>query len=157
MLQGLLGDRTTSHGGLSSQDYRTDGARSCAGEAARRQSEQTNSPIRKRRFLCPVRAEQMRRNVRVKTNWKRHKNPRTLEGASTCSAGADVDMRVMHAGAGWQYLFHEVCADIDLFCASNCPCAFGHSTRVLDMVLRVDDFIVAGCGDDLDLAVSETG
>ena len=25
------------------------------------------------------RAEQMRRNVRVKTNWKRHKNPRTLE------------------------------------------------------------------------------
>ena len=40
----------------------------------------------------------MRRNVRVKTNWKRHKNPRTLDGASSSSAGADVDMRVIHAG-----------------------------------------------------------
>ena len=39
----------------------------------------------------------MRRNVRVKTNWKRHKNPRT-GGAASSSAGADVDMRVIHAG-----------------------------------------------------------
>ena len=39
----------------------------------------TNSPIRKRRLLCPVRAEQMRRNVRVKTIWNHQKNPQTLE------------------------------------------------------------------------------
>ena len=32
-----------------------------------------------RRLLCPVRAEQMRRNVQVKTIWKRHKNPQALE------------------------------------------------------------------------------
>ena len=79
--RGCLVIPTTSHGGMSSQEYRTDGERSCAREAPRRQSEQekTNSPPRNRRLLCPVRAEQMPRNVCVKTNWKCHKNPRTLD------------------------------------------------------------------------------
>ena len=44
----------------------------------------------------------------------------------------------------------KVGADIGLLSSSNCPCAFGHSTRDLDTVVHGDDFIVAGDGDDLD-------
>ena len=51
---------------------------------------------------------------------------------------------------GWQHLVQKVGADIGLLSASNCPCAFGHTSRDSDMVVHGDDFIVAGCGDDLD-------
>ena len=54
------------------------------------------------------------------------------------------------AAAGWQHLVHKVGADIGLFSSSSCPCAFGHSTRDLDMVVHGDDIIVTGDGDDLD-------
>ena len=40
-------------------------------------------------------------------------------------------------------------ADIGLLSSSKCPCAFGHASRELDMVVHGDDFVVAGCGDDL--------
>ena len=54
------------------------------------------------------------------------------------------------AAAGWQHLVQKVGTDIGLLSSCNCPCAFGHSTRDLDMVVHGDDFIVAGDGDDLD-------
>ena len=44
------------------------------------------------------------------------------------------------AAAGWQHRVQKVGADIGLL----------DSTRDLDMVVRGDDFIVAGDGDDLD-------
>ena len=44
----------------------------------------------------------------------------------------------------------KVGTDIVLLCSSNCPCGFRHSSPDLDMVVRGDDFMVAGCGDDLD-------
>ena len=53
------------------------------------------------------------------------------------------------AAAGWQHLVQEVGTDIGWLSPSNCPCAFGHSTRDLDMVVHGDDF-VAGDVDDLD-------
>ena len=57
----------------------------------------------------------------------------------------------LFAAAGWQHLVQRVGADIGLLCSSNCPCAFGHSSRDLDKVVHHgDDFFVAGCGDDLD-------
>ena len=48
------------------------------------------------------------------------------------------------------HLVQKVGTDIGMLSSSNCPCAFGHSTRDLDMVVHCDDFIVAGDGDDLD-------
>ena len=36
--------------------------------------------------------------------------------------------------------------DIGLLSSSNCPCAFGHASRDLDMVVHGDGFVVAGCG-----------
>ena len=54
------------------------------------------------------------------------------------------------AAAGWQHLVQKVVEDIGLLCSSNCPCGFGHSSRELDMVVHGDDFIVVGCGADLD-------
>ena len=54
------------------------------------------------------------------------------------------------AAAGWQHLVQKVGTDIGLLSSSNCPCAFGHSTRDLDMFVHQKDFIVAGDGDDLD-------
>ena len=54
------------------------------------------------------------------------------------------------AAASWQDLVQKVGTDIGLLSSSNCPCALGHSSRDLDMVVHGDDFIVAGCGDDLD-------
>ena len=54
------------------------------------------------------------------------------------------------AAAGWQHLVQKAGTDIGLLSSSNCPCAFGHSTRDLDMVVHGDDFIVSGDGDDLD-------
>ena len=54
------------------------------------------------------------------------------------------------AAAGWQHLVQKVDTDIGLPSSCNCPCAFGHSSRDLDMVFHGDDFIVAGDGDDLD-------
>ena len=54
------------------------------------------------------------------------------------------------AAARWQHLVQKVGTDIGLLNSSNCPCAFGHSTRDLDMVVHGNDFIIAGDGDDLD-------
>ena len=54
------------------------------------------------------------------------------------------------ARAGRQHLVRRVCTDICLLSSSNCPCAFGHSTRDLDMVVHGDDEIIAGDGDELD-------
>ena len=54
------------------------------------------------------------------------------------------------AAAGWQHFVQKVGADIGLLSSSSFPCAFGHSTRDLGMVVHGDDFIVAGDGDDLD-------
>ena len=54
------------------------------------------------------------------------------------------------AAAGWQHLVQKVGADIGLLSSSSCPCTFGHASRDLDIVVDGDDFIVAGCGDDLD-------
>ena len=54
------------------------------------------------------------------------------------------------AAAGWQHLVQKVGADIGLLSSNICPCAFGHSSRDLDMVVHGYDFIVAGDGDDLD-------
>ena len=53
------------------------------------------------------------------------------------------------AAAGWQHLVQKDGTDIGLLSSNNCPCAFGQSTRDLDMVVHGDDFIVAGDGDDL--------
>ena len=50
------------------------------------------------------------------------------------------------SAAGWQHLVLKVGADIGLLCSSNCP----YASRDLDVVVHDDDFIVAGCGDDLD-------
>ena len=41
-------------------------------------------------------------------------------------------------------------ADIGLRSSSNCPSEFRHTSRDLDIVVHGDDFIVVGCGDDLD-------
>ena len=54
------------------------------------------------------------------------------------------------AAASWHHLVHSVGTGIGLLSSSNCICAFGDSTRDLEMVVRGDDFIVAGDGDDLD-------
>ena len=54
------------------------------------------------------------------------------------------------AAGGWQHLVQKVNADIGLLSSSNCPCAFGHASRDLDMVVHGDDCIIAGSGDDLD-------
>ena len=54
------------------------------------------------------------------------------------------------AAAGWQHLVRRVGTDICLLSSSNCPCAFGHSSRDLDMVVHGEDFIIAGDGDDFD-------
>ena len=54
------------------------------------------------------------------------------------------------AAAGWQHLVGRVGTDIGLLSSSNCPCASGHSSRDLDMVVHGDDLIIAGDGDDLD-------
>ena len=61
------------------------------------------------------------------------------------------EMYVRHAPRSGRMatLVQKVGADIGLLCSSNCPCAFGHALRDLDMVVHGDDFIVAGCGDDL--------
>ena len=64
-------------------------------------------------------------------------------------------MAALPAAAGRQHLVQKDGANIGLLCSSNCPCACGHSHRDLDMVVHDDDFIVAGCGDDLDW-VSQT-
>ena len=40
------------------------------------------------------------------------------------------------AAPGWQHLVQKVGADIGLLSSSNSPCAFGHSTRDLDMVVH---------------------
>ena len=48
------------------------------------------------------------------------------------------------AAAGWHHLVREVGADIDLLSSSNCTCASGQAFRDSDMVVRGDDFIVAG-------------
>ena len=56
-------------------------------------------------------------------------------------------MHVRHAAAGWQHLVRNVSADIG---SSNCPCAFAHASRDLDMVVHGDDFIIAGPADDFD-------
>ena len=48
---------------------------------------------------------------------------------------------------------HVMCrtmlGDIGLGRPSSCPCAVGHETQDLGMVVHGDDFIVAGCGEDL--------
>ena len=49
------------------------------------------------------------------------------------------------AAAGWPHL-----ANIGVLRSSYCPCALGHATRDLHTVVHGDDFIVAGCGEDLD-------
>ena len=54
------------------------------------------------------------------------------------------------AAAGWQHFGQKLGADIGLLCSSNCACAFGHSSRDLDIFVLDDEFVVAGCGDDLD-------
>ena len=46
-------------------------------------------------------------------------------------------------------MVQKVSRDIGLLSSSNCPCAFGHASRYLEMV-HGDDFIIAGSGDDLD-------
>ena len=63
----------------------------------------------------------------------------------------------LSAAAGWQHLVQKVGTDVGLLSSSNCPCAFGHSTRDLDMVVHGDDFIVAGDGDDLDWLFQKLG
>ena len=54
------------------------------------------------------------------------------------------------SAAGWQQFVQKVGADIVLLSSSTCPCVFVYASRDLDMVVRGLDFIVAGCGDDLD-------
>ena len=54
------------------------------------------------------------------------------------------------AAAGWQHFVQKVGTDIGLLSSSCSPCAFGHSTRDLDMVVHGDDFLVVGDGDDFD-------
>ena len=61
------------------------------------------------------------------------------------------------AAAGWQHLVQKVGTDVGLLSSSNCPCAFRHSTRDLDMVVHGDDFIVDGDGDDLDWLFQKLG
>ena len=46
-------------------------------------------------------------------------------------------------------MVQKVSRDIGLLSSSNCPCAFGHASRDLEMV-HGNEFIVAGSGDDLD-------
>ena len=54
------------------------------------------------------------------------------------------------AAAAWQHLVRRVGTDIGLLSSSNRPCAIGHSSQDLDMVVHGDVFIIAGNGDDLD-------
>ena len=56
----------------------------------------------------------------------------------------------LRATAGWQHVVQKVGADIGLLRSRKCPCAFGNSSTDLHMVVHGDDFIVAGCGDDVD-------
>ena len=53
------------------------------------------------------------------------------------------------AATGLQHLVRRVGTDSGLLSSSNCPCAFGHSSRDLDMVVHSDGFYIAGDGDDL--------
>ena len=46
-----------------------------------------------------------------------------------------------------EHIVQKVVADIGLLSSSNCPGAFGHVWRDLDV--HGDDFVDAGCGDDL--------
>ena len=50
-----------------------------------------------------------------------------------------------------EHLVPKVGADIGLPSSGGCPRAFGHTSRDLDVVVHGDDFIIAGCADDLDL------
>ena len=52
------------------------------------------------------------------------------------------------AAARWQHLVRKVGTDIGLPSSSNCPCAFGHSSQDLDMVVHGDEFNIAGDGDE---------
>ena len=58
------------------------------------------------------------------------------------------------AAARWQHFVQKFGTDIGLLSSSNCPRAFGHSTRDL-VVVHCDDFIVAGDGDDLDWLIQK--
>ena len=79
-----------------------------------------------------------------------HVKPPHLRDRERCWLLRKCMYGTLHAAAGWQHLVQKVGTVIGLLNSSNCPCAFGHSTRDLDMVVHGDDFIVAGDGDDLD-------
>ena len=90
---------TPHRGGMSSQDYRTDGDRSCAREAARRQSE-LEKRIRNPATTVAVPSEG-RTDATKRARQDELETPQesaTTGRASNSSAGADVDMRVIHAG-----------------------------------------------------------
>ena len=76
--------------------------------------------------------------------------PPLLQDSERCCLLKKCMYGTLLAAEGWQHLVQTVGADIGLLCSSSCPCAFGHASRELDMVVHGDDFIVAGCGDDLD-------
>ena len=76
--------------------------------------------------------------------------PPHLWGTERCWLLKKCMCGTLPAAAGWQHLVQKVVTDIGLLRSSSCPCAFGHSTRDLDMVVHGDDFIVAGDGYDLD-------
>ena len=76
--------------------------------------------------------------------------PPHLRGTERCWILKKRMYGTLPEAAGWQLLVQKVGANIGLLSSSNCPCAFGHATRDLDMVAYGDDFIIAGCGEDLD-------
>ena len=52
------------------------------------------------------------------------------------------------AAAGRQHLVRIVRSDVGPLSSDNCPWAFRHASRDLDMVVQGDDFNTAGSGDD---------
>ena len=79
-----------------------------------------------------------------------HVKPPPLRDMERCWLLKKCMYGTLLTAARWQHLVQKIGADTGLLSSSNCPCAFGHSSRDLDMVVHGDDFIVAGWSDDFD-------
>ena len=79
-----------------------------------------------------------------------HVKPPLERGTDRCWLLKKCMYGTLLAAAEWQHMVWKVSTDIGLLSSSNCPCAFGHAPRDLEMVVHGDDFVIAGSGDDLD-------
>ena len=85
-LQGFLGDRTTAHGGVSSQDHYMDGDRSCTREASRRPLDQA---IESRAGCCRAKWGQNRRDKTRTSRICEHRRGFEQLGWSWCGHAID--------------------------------------------------------------------